>query len=317
MSRDEDHGGGSWAFTNCVWAPTRNHAKRSWPFWSKVLGIREGDIVIHLRGIPPNASFVGYSIASKNGFETTQKPPIPGMWSYANSFYRADLDGFTPFHQKINLTQLFAERQNELTQYVELNNKKKSKKSNVFYVRQSGKLQCLNGAYLSDADDDLLNALFGRSSFTGNSMTLTDTRSVISIETGTQISAIRTRIGQARFAQAIKYLYGNQCCFPSCYTSDPRFLVGSHIARWTDSEKLRGEMGNGLCLCLTHDKAFECGMFTLDQDFRVFVNPSDPVYASEILAEIKAHQGQQIRLSSIPPLDEALLEHWIRVGLEP
>jgi predicted restriction endonuclease len=170
---------------------------------------------------------------------------------------------------------------------------------------------------LSDADDDLLTALFGESPSSLVTPAIVGKQSVISVETGAQISAVKTRIGQARFSQAIKDLYVNQCCFPACTISDPRFLVGSHIARWIDNEKLRGEMGNGLCLCLIHDKAFEAGMFTLDQNFRIFVNPNDPVPSSEVLTEIKACQGQQIRLSLVPPLEDALIEHWIRVGLEP
>ena len=77
MSRDEAHGGGSWAFPNCVWAPTEKDKGGRWPFWSKINGIRPGDIVIHLRGIQPNAKFVGYSSASGNGFITSKSPPDP------------------------------------------------------------------------------------------------------------------------------------------------------------------------------------------------------------------------------------------------
>jgi hypothetical protein len=79
-----------------------------------VLEIREGDTVIHLRGIPPRAAFVGYSIASCDGFETTQRPPDPGEWGYAESFFRANLSGFTPFHSPINLLDVFNARRSEL-----------------------------------------------------------------------------------------------------------------------------------------------------------------------------------------------------------
>lgn len=84
---------------------------------------------------------------------------------------------------------------------------------------------------------------------------------IVSIETGLQLSSIRTRLGQARF--------------PDCDVSDPRFLIGSHIARWADNEKLRGNLGNGLCLCLIHDKAFEVGLYTRDEPLAVFVNPRE------------------------------------------
>lgn len=167
---------------------------------------------------------------------------------------------------------------------------------------------------MMNVDDELLLALFGG----GEEILLHDTkRTVVSVETGVQISTVRSRIGQARFSSQIKSLYGNRCCFPGCGISDDRFLVGSHIARWSDNEKLRGQMGNGLCLCLIHDKAFETGMFTLDQHYGVFVNPKEVMPDSEIAKALRAQHGEQIRLSGVEPLEDALLEHWIRVGVEP
>ncbi|HTW45634.1 MAG TPA: HNH endonuclease [Acidobacteriaceae bacterium] len=314
MSRDIDHGGGTWAFTNCVWAPTKKRDGANWPFWEKVQEIQQHDIIIHLRGTPPNAYFVGYSVASGDGFQTTRRPPKAGEWDYADAFYRADLTGFTSFHQPINLTDVFTSRRAELESYFELNNLKGSEKLNVFFVRQSGRLQCLNGAYLSDIDEALLKALFGD----GHQIVPpASNKVVISVETGSQIALMRVRIGQARFADAIKGLYGDRCCFPECTVSDARFLVGAHIARWSDNPKLRGELGNGLCLCLIHDRAFEIGLFTLDQHFRVFVNPNFERSSSSVVQDLLIHHGEQIRLASVLPLEDALIEHWIRTGIEP
>ena len=68
MSRDRKHGGGAWSFPHCVWAPVTTRDGRSWRFWEKILQIEEGDLIIHLRGKPPNACFVGHSIAAGSGF---------------------------------------------------------------------------------------------------------------------------------------------------------------------------------------------------------------------------------------------------------
>lgn len=314
MSRDEAHGGGTWAFPNCVWAPIEKRGGGSWPFWTKVLQVREGDTIIHMRGKTPHAHFVGYSIAACNGFETTRRPPNPTEWDYAERFYRANLSGFTPFHQPVNLLDLFSSRGAELEAYFDANKARGLQKSNVFFVRQAGRLQCLNGAYFSDVDEELLTALFG----TGKPITGTsDGRSVVSVQTGSQISSVRSRLGQARFSAEIKRLYGSRCCFPGCNVSDPRFLVGAHIARWSDNEALRGRMGNGLCLCLVHDKAFELGIFTLNEQFRVFVNPREGKSDSPVVRDLLEHQGKKITLAEIKPLDGALLEHWIRVDFRP
>lgn len=314
MSRDETHGGGTWSFRNCIWAPTHKKRGGAWPFWSKVFQGREGDTVLHLRGITPDANFVGYSRASGDGFETMRRPPEPKDWDFANSFYRADLADFTTFHQPVNLDAVFSARRADLDAYFDLNRGRGAEKRNIFYVRQSGRLQCLNGAYLSDVDDDLLMALFGA---TGAITARATGATVVSVETGAQIATVRSRLGQAKFACEIKKLYGNRCCFPGCGVSDPRFLVASHIARWSDNEILRGQLGNGLCFCLVHDKAFELGLFTLDEQFRVFVSPREHGARSQIARNLLAYHGQQISLAKIAPLEDALLEHWIRVDIEP
>ncbi|MCX7005801.1 MAG: hypothetical protein NTY53_00850 [Kiritimatiellaeota bacterium] len=313
MSRDEDHGGGTWAFSNCVWAPTETRNGRSWAFHRKVLNVRQGDTVIHLRGKPPHAAFIGYSIASGDGFETSRRPPNPGEWNYARGFYRTDLSQYTPFHQPVELNDVFAIRGEQLDQYFDLNNSRAANKLNIFIVRQSGRLQCLNGAYLSDADDELLLALFGEG---GEVLSRTDRRVIVSVQTGTQLSTVRSRLGQDRFSQAVKDMYGNRCCFPGCGVSDPRFLVGAHIARWSDNVELRGNLGNGLCLCLMHDKAFELGLFTLDEARRVFINPRARNSASSVVPDLVVHHGDEIHFGSVRPIDEALLEHWIRVDID-
>lgn len=313
MARDETHGGGTWAFANCVWAPTEKRGGGAWPFWSKVLQIRQGDIIFHLRGIPPHASFVGYSVASGDGFETGRGPPNPGVWDFANRFYRADLSGFTLFHEPVNLTDVFSSRQAHLEDYFDRNKALGSRKANIFYVRQGGRLRCLNGAYLSDVDEDLLTGLFG----SGGTITEPGTgKIVVSVQTGSQIATAQSRLGQARFSEEIKSLYNYRCCFPGCLVADLRFLIGSHIARWSDNEQLRGHLGNGLCFCLVHDKAFEIGLFTLDAEFRVFVNPKEQCSSSQIVRELVSHHGEQISLADIVPLDDALLEHWLRVDIE-
>ena len=314
MSRDETHGGGTWAFSNCVWSPSRTQNGRRWAFWEKLLSVKAGDSILHLRGVGKDAKFVGFSRASGDGFETSQAPPEPKEWSHSRSFYRADLSDFVAFHSPVSLQTVFQDRERELIEYFEQNRIRGRHKRNLFYVRQSGRLQCLNGAYLSDVDADLLDALFGKS--TTENPRGSD-NSTVSVETGVQIANLKTRQGQAEFSDRIKKAYGYQCCFPGCELNDPRFLVGSHIARWADCPALRGVLGNGLCLCLIHDKAFEFGIFTLDENFRVYVNPKEPLIGASFARELFKYHGHQISLSSIRPLSDALLEHWVRVGIDP
>jgi hypothetical protein len=315
MSRDEAHGGDGWGFTQCLWSPTEKMRGGKWPYWAKILDVKDGDLIFHLRGKSPDAYFVGYSRAFGNGYETDKRPPTPGSWSYAKSFYRADLQDFIPFEKPIKLTDVFATQRQYLEGYFDANKKAGTDKRNIFFVRQAGRLQCLNGAYLSEIDSSLFSALFDMEASVNAGKS--SAAQVISVQTGEQLRSIRVRIGQSEFSEEIKGLYGNRCCFPACPVSDRRFLIGSHIARWSDNPSLRGNLGNGLCLCLVHDKAFELGLFTLDKDHRIFVNPKESPGSSPLVDELRAAQGKPIGIASIVPLVQALEEHWRRVKLSP
>lgn len=314
MSRDQEHGGGGWSFPNCLWAPILKKNGANWPFWKKILDVREGDIVLHLRGEKPNAHFVGFSTASSNVFETSARPPNPKDWGFADRFFRANLADFRQFHQPIELDGILQRRNTQLRDFFSTNRVGGSEKLNLFFVLQSGRLQCQNGAYLSDASEDLLDALFGQhlSDLDPNFGTTND-----AVETGSQLRLIKARLGQNRFSHAIKSLYSEHCCFPGCSQSDVRFLIASHIARWSDNEGLRGDLANGLCLCGFHDKAFELGLFTLDDQLRIFVAGEEKIANSETYSLLMPYHGTRIRTAAVLPSDAALLEHWIRVGLDP
>jgi putative restriction endonuclease len=167
---------------------------------------------------------------------------------------------------------------------------------------------------LSEVDEKLFHSLFDNLFVPSPSTKPGD--NIKRVQTGTQIATINARIGQSAFSESVKELYGEKCCFPGCTISDVRFLIASHIARWTDNEQLRGELGNGLCFCLIHDKAFEIGLFTIDSNFRVYVNPKQ-INQSNLASDLKAQHGKAITLGKILPLKPALVEHWTRVGCRP
>ncbi len=311
MSRDEVHGDEGWGYRTCVWAPVEKATGGKWPFWSKILDLRTGDTVVHLRGVGKQAAFEGYSITAEDGYETASRPPQPGQWDFSKRFYRADVTDFSPFDRPILLTEVFAGRRAALDAYFD-GNKQKTKRRNIFFVRQSGQLQCLNGAYLSEIDEELFSALFDFAPSPSNSAL-----PVVSVKTGQQLALVHRRLGQAAFSKEVRELYGNACCFPSCQITDGRFLVASHIARWTDNKMIRGELGNGLCLCLMHDKAFEVGIFTLDNDFRVLVKPDVRNSSSNLSVLLAGGHGQKIKLSSIVPAGSAIAQHWQRIKCDP
>jgi hypothetical protein len=58
-------------------------------------------------------------------------------------------------------------------------------------------------------------------------------------------------------------------------------------------------------------------MFTLDENFAVFVNSKERESDSVVARSLLKEEGKKIRVSEVPPLADALLEHWIRVDLDP
>lgn len=315
MSRDEKHGGQGWGFAECLWSPTHKNPIGKWPYWELLQQVERSDVVIHLRGKGKRAQFVGYSIADAKGYETTARPPSAGQWSYASSYYRVPLAQFVPFAVPVGLYELLAEREKELRVYFAENKQRsKAQRERLFYVVQSDRLQCLNGAYLSELGSTLGSIIFG-SQFSGVG---TRPRPVaVSAKTGVQLAQIAVRLGQDAFSNQVRENYNSRCCFPECSIAERSFLVGAHIARWADAEGLRGHTSNGLCLCLLHDRAFEQGIFTLTHDRRVAVNPSKVTNSPWSLQHIVPYAGNAIRSGAIPPAIESISKHWERIKFAP
>lgn len=307
MSRDKGHGGEGWEFATCLWSPTEKKGGGKWAYWDLMQRIHEGDVVLHLRG-KTNPEFTGHSIADTNCYRTDKHPPRLGSWGHANSFYRVPLRDYCPFEKPILLADVFARCRDRLTEYHGAHSPAHSRNGRLlFYVQQAGRLQCQNGAYLSELDAELIQILFGSSSLE---------RDFLEVSTGSSLTTLFSRIGQPAFSQAVRENYSEQCCFPDCAITDREFLVGAHIARWSDSPKFRGDITNGLCLCLMHDKAFEVGLFVLDQHLRVIPTPlaAGSPWAT---ANILPYANRYIKDGQLTPALTCLQLHWQRVGFMP
>jgi hypothetical protein len=314
MSRDEAHGGGDWGFTKSLWAPTQKRRGGTWPYWTNVGQVRKDDFVLHLRGKGKKAAFVGYSVAALDGYETHQRPDIPGQWASSEKFYLVHLENFQEFEQRIVLDDVFRECNHKMRTYFERNKSYKGKhKKRLFYVIQSGRLQCLNGAYLSEVDTELGEILLGQNFAPRDSG---HHKLVTNVNTAVKLNLVRSRIGQADFSHEVKLNYSSQCCFPQCDVADSNFLVGAHIDRWADNANSRGDISNGLCFCLMHDRAFESGLFTIDSDFRICFHEGMAVKRQSTWSRthLAPFNGQQIRLGNIRPALNALESHWMRIG---
>ena len=78
------------------------------------------------------------------------------------------------------------------------------------------------------------------------------------------------RIKQNFFRRAVLASYRGRCCMSGL--SEPRLLIASHIVPWSKDKANRLNPSNGLCLSAIHDRAFDQGLITLTDDFRVVLS---------------------------------------------
>jgi putative restriction endonuclease len=310
MSRTPDERPPGWRVGECLWSPRRKEKDgekgegTKWAFWETMLDVRRGDVVFHLCG-KRDPSFTGFSTASEDGHPVDVGPHGP------EKLYRVALQDFTPLDEPLLWKTILGAKEQQLRDYFHTNEDKKgTAKERLFYVLQNGRLQCLNGAYLSHLSGTLTDLLFGieDQSSPGNVRVIAPVAA-----TGTSLQTAAGRIGQKEFSDNVKGNFQYRCCFPTCEIADERFLIGSHIARWSDQEDARGRTDNGLCLCALHDRAFEVGAFTLDAGRKVRLVKCDR-NAAWVKQHLLPGEDFEIKNSEIRPSADYLEKHWIRCG---
>ena len=121
------------------------------------------------------------------------------------------------------------------------------------------------------------------------------------------LSEAKRRKGQQIFARRVKANYGNACAI--CAISEDRFLVAGHIVGWAEDRLHRLNPANGICLCVFHDRAFEAGYITLDEQLRVIVSPKVPS-SSPLGQQLHPISNEKLRMpSKSPPGEQFLVEH--------
>ena len=103
------------------------------------------------------------------------------------------------------------------------------------------------------------------------------------------------RIKQNFFRRAVMSSYRGRCCMSGL--SELRLLIASHIVPWSKDKANRLNPSNGLCLSAIHDKAFDKGLITLTDDFKIVVSDElkrrDEPFVKDVLLPLS---GKQIEL---------------------
>lgn len=103
------------------------------------------------------------------------------------------------------------------------------------------------------------------------------------------------RIKQHFFRKAVLSSYRGRCCMTRI--NDNSLLVASHIVPWSQDHQNRLNPCNGLCLSTLHDRAFDQGMMTLDDNYRILISERLLATENEFLkSAFWGLQGQHIEL---------------------
>lgn len=124
------------------------------------------------------------------------------------------------------------------------------------------------------------------------------------------VAVVKVRRGQQFFRQTILNAYGVRCCITGINV--PRLLVASHIKPWSDFPNERLEPRNGLCLSSLHDAAFDAGLITLDEQFKLVLSRRLKDYFPQAALEqsFVQYEGNPIRKpNKIAEPDPTLLEY--------
>ena len=118
----------------------------------------------------------------------------------------------------------------------------------------------------------------------------------------------KTRIGQNFFRKAVLSAYNYRCCITGL--SIPKLLVASHIVPWRVDSANRLNPRNGLALSVLHDKAFDIGMLTINEDMTVRVSKEEFRVDNQFLATaLKNYDGKPIELPDKFRPDEDFLDY--------
>ncbi len=124
-----------------------------------------------------------------------------------------------------------------------------------------------------------------------------------------RISTVKTRVDQNLFRKNVLEIYEYRCCVTGL--EEPALLVASHILPWSHSIEQRLNPSNGLCLSSLHDKAFDRGLITFNEDFELVLSPQLKRLKSNVYTEnFEKYEGEKLRFPlNYPPNHRHMAYH--------
>jgi putative restriction endonuclease len=128
----------------------------------------------------------------------------------------------------------------------------------------------------------------------------------------TEITTLtKQRRGQDYFREIVLNNYGNRCGITGLPIRE--LLIASHILPWRSHEAERLNVRNGICLNRLHDAAFDQGLISFDDQYRLILSSNLKVLLSHesLKSSFETHYGKALELpdDAIPPESRFLAEH--------
>ncbi|WP_246084333.1 HNH endonuclease [Salinadaptatus halalkaliphilus] len=123
----------------------------------------------------------------------------------------------------------------------------------------------------------------------------------------TYATTIHARVVNPELSATVILRHNREC--PISSVDQPGLLDVAHVLSWSDYPEHRADLANVLPLSKTHHAAFDRELFTIDQDYRLHVNPGFETQ-SELLQRTIIHQdGEQVVLPDESLNPEYLAQH--------
>lgn len=119
---------------------------------------------------------------------------------------------------------------------------------------------------------------------------------------------VKTRVGQSFFRSAVLTSYNWTCCVTGL--QGQALLNASHIVPWAVDRRNRVNPSNGLCLNALHDRAFDRGLMTISEDYRViFAEELKKNEHESLNALVLRYEGGKLAMPERFRPDQTLLKY--------
>ncbi len=114
------------------------------------------------------------------------------------------------------------------------------------------------------------------------------------------LQEVKVRTTQSFFRRSVLSNYNYQCAM--CRIDNKKLLNAGHIIPWSVDERYRADPQNGLSLCALHDRAFDRGLLTLDNDYRIVL--ADQIKKVKVTSDVHRIAFLEIEGQSITMPDK-------------